>query len=80
MAHSHATVSCPTSPAAAPVWQVLPLALSHALLSLAYLTLLVAGLHRARRVFARRGVRRALDTGTGLALLGFGTRLAAESP
>ena len=53
-------------------------ALTHAALSLLYLLLLVAGMHRARRVLGRRPVRRALDAVTGLALLGFGARLATE--
>jgi threonine/homoserine/homoserine lactone efflux protein len=53
-------------------------ALTHAALSLLYLLGLVAGMHRARRVLGRRPVRRALDAVTGLALLGFGVRLATE--
>lgn len=53
-------------------------ALTHAVLSLGYLLVLVAGLHRARAVLARRPVRRGLDTLTGCALLGFSARLAAE--
>lgn len=53
-------------------------ALTHAVLGLAYLLLLVTGLHRARAVLGRRPVRRALDALTGVALLGFGARLAAE--
>lgn len=57
---------------------LLVFALSHAALSLAYLLLVVAGLHRVRRVLSRRRVRRALDAATGTALLGFGARLAAE--
>ncbi len=65
----------PASPA---VWQLLLLALTHALLGLAYLLLLVTGLHRARRVLARRPVRRTMDAGTGIALLGFSARLARE--
>lgn len=52
--------------------------MSHALLSLAYLLLLVAGLHRARRALSRRRVRRALDAVTGTALLGFSATLATE--
>ena len=51
-------------------------ALSHAVLSLLYLTLLVSAMARARRVLARRRVRRALDAATGTAMLGFGTRMA----
>ena len=53
-------------------------ALTHAGLGLVYLLLLVAGMHRARRVLGRRPVRRALDAATGTALLGFGVRLATE--
>jgi threonine/homoserine/homoserine lactone efflux protein len=60
-------------------WAVLlALALTHALLSLSYLLLVVAGLHRVRRVLDRRPVRRALDALTGTVLLAFGTRLATE--
>ena len=54
------------------------LALTHAVLSLLYLLLLVAGLHRARALLRRRPVRRALDAVTGTVLLGFGVRLATE--
>ena len=57
---------------------LLPFALGHALLSLAYLLLLAALLHRIRRVLARRPVRRTLDTITGCAMIGFGVRLALE--
>lgn len=57
-------------------WPVLlAYALSHNALSLAYLTLLVVGMSRARRLPSRRRVRRLLDAMTGVALLGFGTRL-----
>ncbi|MGH8861105.1 MAG: LysE family translocator [Jatrophihabitantaceae bacterium] len=62
----------------APVPVLLMFALSHAVLSLSYLLLLVTGLSRARRLLARRKVRRTLDIATGSALLGFGARLAAE--
>jgi threonine/homoserine/homoserine lactone efflux protein len=61
-----------------PVVVLLAFALSHALLSLVYLQLVVTGLHRVRRVLARRRVRRALDAATGTVLLGFGARLAVE--
>ena len=54
------------------------LALTHAALTLLYLLLVVAGLHRARHVLMRRRVRRSLDAVTGLALLGFGARLITE--
>jgi threonine/homoserine/homoserine lactone efflux protein len=57
---------------------LLVLAWSHAVLSLAYLLVLVTGLHSARRLLMRRQVRRALDTTTGVVLLGFGARLATE--
>jgi threonine/homoserine/homoserine lactone efflux protein len=63
---------------ATPWAALLVLALTHALLSLAYLLLVVAGLHRVRRVLDRRPVRRALDALTGTVLLGFGARLATE--
>lgn len=53
-------------------------ALSHAALGAVYLTGLVLLLTRARRLLARRRVRRALDATTGLALLGFGARLATD--
>jgi threonine/homoserine/homoserine lactone efflux protein len=57
---------------------LLILAWSHAVLSLAYLLVLVAGLHSARRLLMRRKVRRALDATTGAVLLGFGAKLATE--
>jgi threonine/homoserine/homoserine lactone efflux protein len=62
----------------APLAALLTLALSHAVLSLAYLSVLVLGMARARRVLTCRRVRRALDAATGVALLGFGARLATE--
>ncbi|WP_203699720.1 LysE family translocator [Asanoa iriomotensis] len=54
-------------------------ALTHAALGLLWSLLVVAALHRVRRVLRRRRVRRALDAGTGIALTAFGVRLAAES-
>jgi threonine/homoserine/homoserine lactone efflux protein len=63
---------------AAPLSALLAYALSHALASLTYLLLLVAGLHRVRRALSRRTVRRALDAATGTALLGFSAKLAGE--
>ena len=57
---------------------LLVLAWSHAVMSLAYLLVLVTGLHGARRLLTRRKVRRALDATTGAALLGFGAKLATE--
>ena len=53
-------------------------ALTHAVIGLAWSLVLVAGLHRARGVLTRRPVRRAMDALTGVALLGFGARLAAS--
>ena len=57
---------------------LLVLAWSHAAISLGYLLVLVTGLHSARRLLMRRKVRRALDTTTGVVLLGLGARLATE--
>jgi threonine/homoserine/homoserine lactone efflux protein len=57
---------------------LLVLAWSHAILSLAYLLVLITGLHGARRLLRHRRVRRALDATTGAVLLGFGARLATE--
>jgi threonine/homoserine/homoserine lactone efflux protein len=53
-------------------------ALSHAALGLVWSVALVLLMDRARRLFARRRVRRSLDAATGVALLGFGARLATE--
>jgi threonine/homoserine/homoserine lactone efflux protein len=60
---------------------VLPLtlfAVSHAALSLMYLLTLAALMHRVRRLLVRRSVRRCLDATTGVAMLGFGARLAFD--
>ena len=57
---------------------LLVLAWSHAAMSLAYLLVLITGLHGARRLLMRRKVRRGLDATTGVVLLGFGARLATE--
>ena len=65
-------------PGSAGLGWLLVLAWSHAVISLAYLLVLVTGLHAARRLLARRKVRRGLDATTGAVLLGFGARLAAE--
>jgi threonine/homoserine/homoserine lactone efflux protein len=43
-----------------------------------YLALLIMGVDRARAVFSKRPVRRVMDAVTGVALLGFGARLASE--
>ena len=53
-------------------------ALSHAVLGVLYSAGLVLLLDRARRLLSRRSVRRSLDGLTGVALLGFGARLATE--
>jgi threonine/homoserine/homoserine lactone efflux protein len=65
------------TPGAGVGW-LLVLAWSHAVLSLAYLLALITGLHGARRLLARRTVRRGLDATTGAVLLGFSARLATE--
>jgi len=57
---------------------LLVLAWSHAVMSLAYLLVLVTGLHSARRLLMRRKIRRTLDATTGAVLLGFGAKLATE--
>ncbi len=57
---------------------ILVLAWSHAVISLAYLLVLITGLHGARRLLMRREVRRGLDATTGAVLLGFSARLATE--
>jgi len=57
---------------------LLTMAWSHAALSLAYLLVLTAALNRARRILARRKVRRSLDATTGAVLIAFSARLAAE--
>ena len=62
----------------APLGALLLFALSHAVLTLLYLTVLVTALHRVRGFLSRRRTRRALDALTGTALLGFGARLAVE--
>jgi threonine/homoserine/homoserine lactone efflux protein len=62
----------------AAVLALLLFAASHALLSLFYLMALATALTRARRVLARRRVRRALDIATGSVLVGFSARLVTE--
>jgi threonine/homoserine/homoserine lactone efflux protein len=57
---------------------LLVLAWSHAVFGLAYLLALIAGLHSARRLLARRKVRRGLAATTGAVLLGFSAKLATE--
>ena len=65
------------SPGAGLGW-LLVLAWSHAVIGLAYLMVLITGLHSARRLLMRRKVRRGLDATTGVVLLGFGAKLATE--
>ena len=62
----------------ASLYALLVFALSHALLSLAYLLILVRGMTRARDLLRRRTVRRSLDAATGTALVAFSSRLAVE--
>ncbi len=59
-------------------WELGALALTHALVSLAYLGALVAIIDRAVRTLRRRAVRRLLDALTGTALAAFSVRLATE--
>lgn len=61
------------------VW-LLTFAWSHAALSLAYLTVVTAGLSRLGAILARRRVRRAMDATTGAVLVGFSAKLATEHP
>jgi threonine/homoserine/homoserine lactone efflux protein len=56
--------------------QVLILALTHAVLALLWLLVVVFVLDRLRRIMQRPRVRRTLEGLTGLALVGFGIRLA----
>jgi threonine/homoserine/homoserine lactone efflux protein len=59
-------------------WELILLALTHAVVALTYLVGLVALIDRATAVLSRRPVRRALDALTGTALGAFSARLAAE--
>jgi len=65
------------SPGAGVGW-LLMLAWSHAVIGLAYLFVLITGLHSIRRLLMRRKVRRGLDATTGAVLLGFSAKLATE--
>jgi threonine/homoserine/homoserine lactone efflux protein len=64
-------------PGVATGW-LLALAWSHAVLGLAYLLVLTAGIHGARGLLLRRKVRRSLDATTGAVLIGFSARLVTE--
>jgi threonine/homoserine/homoserine lactone efflux protein len=57
---------------------VLLIGSTFAILGMAWLLVVVTGLHGLRNVLARRKVRRSMDAVTGTALLGFSARLAAE--
>lgn len=61
-----------------PVAILFVFALTHAMLSLSYLQIVVFAAARLRAALTRRAVRRGLDLATAGALVGFGTRLAAE--
>ncbi|MGY1813798.1 LysE family translocator [Blastococcus sp. SYSU D00820] len=63
-------------PDVAPLGMGLLLAGVHALLSLAWFAALIGGAAAARRWLQRPAVRRAVEGTTGLALIGFGVRLA----
>ena len=62
-----------------PLWASAVLALTHAVVSLAYLAALVAAMDRASAWLRRRRVRRSLDVLTGTALGAFSVRLATDS-
>jgi threonine/homoserine/homoserine lactone efflux protein len=64
-------------PGEAPGW-LLAFAWSHAALGLMYLMALSTGLARLRKMLTSRRTRRAMDGTTGVLLLGFSARLAAE--
>jgi threonine/homoserine/homoserine lactone efflux protein len=59
-------------------WTMLPLGLCFAALTLVWLTAYAVAVSRAAHVLRRPRVRRALDAVTGIALVAFGVRLAAE--
>jgi threonine/homoserine/homoserine lactone efflux protein len=56
------------------------LVLTHAVISLVWLSAIVTALGGVRSWLRQRAVRRALDGVTGCALLGFGAKLAREHP
>jgi threonine/homoserine/homoserine lactone efflux protein len=59
-------------------WSIAILAVSHAVISLGYLVLIVAGISRAAAVLDRRPVRRTLDAITATALGAFSINLATS--
>ena len=59
-------------------WTMFPLGLCFAALTLAWLAAYAVAVARARALLRRPQVRRMLDAVTGLALVAFGARLAAE--
>ena len=62
-----------------PLRDALAPAYTHGVLGLIWLTVLVVALHSVRGWLARRRVRRSLDAVTGVALLGFAGKLAADA-
>jgi RhtB (resistance to homoserine/threonine) family protein len=66
-------------PAHASLLDALVLANTLPVIGFCWLVLVVAGVHTLRRWITRRRVRRTLDALTGVALVGFAGRLAAEA-
>ncbi|WIM97098.1 LysE family translocator [Actinoplanes oblitus] len=66
-------------PDTSPLGVGLLLALVHDLEALVWFALIIFGAQAARGVLARRSVRRSVDAGTGVVLLGFGLRLGLAS-
>ncbi|BBH65974.1 threonine transporter RhtB [Actinoplanes sp. OR16] len=64
---------------ASPLGMGLLLALVHDLEGLLWFTVIILAAQSARGFLARRAVRRGVDAGTGVALLGFGVRLGLSS-
>jgi threonine/homoserine/homoserine lactone efflux protein len=64
---------------ASPLGVGLLLALVHDLEGLLWFTLIILGAQAARGFLARSSVRRSVDAGTGVALLGFGLKLGLSS-
>jgi threonine/homoserine/homoserine lactone efflux protein len=67
------------NPAVTTTWDALVLAYTVAVLGGLWLVVLLLCVHRVRDWLGRRKVRRALDSVTGTALIGFGAALAVES-